>query len=52
MTSYRRANRPGATYFFTINLGDRRSPLLIDRIDDLRDASATRANAIPSSSMR
>jgi len=38
MTNYRRARVPGATYFFTVNLADRRSTLLVDRIDDLRDA--------------
>jgi putative transposase len=38
MTSYHRAYREGATYFFTVNLADRRSDLLLDRIDDLRDA--------------
>lgn len=38
MTNYRRAYHPGATYFFTVNLAERRSTLLVDRIDDLRDA--------------
>jgi len=33
---YRRANTPGRTYFFTVNLADRSSRLLVDRIDDLR----------------
>lgn len=33
---YRRANTPGGTYFFTVNLADRSSRLLVDRIDDLR----------------
>ena len=38
MTNYRRARAPGATYFFTVNLADRSTTLLTDRIDDLRDA--------------
>lgn len=38
MTNYRRARVPGGTYFFTVNLADRRSRLLVDRIDDLRAA--------------
>ena len=33
---YRRANTPGGTYFFTVNLTDRSSRLLVERIDDLR----------------
>jgi REP element-mobilizing transposase RayT len=28
MTNYRRANIAGATYFFTVNLADRRAALL------------------------
>jgi putative transposase len=38
MTDYRRAFVPGATYFFTVNLADRRATLLVDHIDLLRDA--------------
>lgn len=38
MTNYRRTFVPGATYFFTVNLADRRRTLLIDHIDLLRDA--------------
>jgi putative transposase len=39
MTEYRRANTPGATYFFTVNLAERRGNyLLVDRIDALRSA--------------
>lgn len=33
---YRRAKIAGATYFFTVNLENRSSRLLIERIDDLR----------------
>ncbi|MDD9731922.1 transposase [Mameliella sp. AT18] len=40
MTSYRRLRLPGATYFFTVNLSDRRSGALVDHIDDLRAAWA------------
>lgn len=44
MTNYRRLRAPGASYFFTANLADRRSSLLTQRIDNLRAAFAkTRA---------
>ena len=33
---YRRANAEGATYFFTVNLADRKSDTLVRHIDDLR----------------
>ncbi|MDH4554775.1 transposase [Pseudomonas sp. BN417] len=36
MTDYRRDHTPGSTWFFTLNLADRRSRLLIDQIDLLR----------------
>ncbi|MDR3416173.1 MAG: transposase [Nevskia sp.] len=35
---YRRATAPGGTYFFTVNLVDRSSRLLLDRVDDLRES--------------
>jgi len=38
MTNYRRAFVPGATYFFTADLADRRKTLLVDHIDLLREA--------------
>ena len=38
MTNYRRILIPGATYFFTVNLANRRKTFLIDHIDLLRDA--------------
>ncbi len=38
MTSYRRANIAGATYFFTVNLADRRESLLTDHIGLLKNA--------------
>jgi putative transposase len=38
MPHYRRAWVPGGTYFFTVNLLERRQRLLVDRIDLLRDA--------------
>jgi len=38
MTSYRRRKIAGGTYFFTVNLADRGSTLLIDRVDTLRRA--------------
>jgi putative transposase len=38
MTDYRRNRVPGGTFFFTVNLYDRTSRLLVDRIDLLRDS--------------
>jgi len=38
MPEYRRNRVPGATYFFTVNLLDRRSDLLVTHIDVLREA--------------
>lgn len=35
---YRRTRQEGGTYFFTVNLADRSSTVLVDRIDDLRRA--------------
>ncbi len=40
MPNYRRNRVPGGTYFFTVNLLDRRSTLLTDNIDTLRAAIA------------
>lgn len=37
MSRYRRAQVPGATYFFTVNLRNRRSDLLVRDIDLLRE---------------
>src|SRR5438270_3823551 len=39
MPDYRRLRVPGATYFFTVNLLDRRSDLLVARIEVLRRAA-------------
>ena len=33
---YRRANTAGGTYFFTVNLAERHSDLLVRHIEDLR----------------
>jgi putative transposase len=41
MSTYRRKFIAGGTYFFTVNLLDRSSDLLVTRIDALRDAVAT-----------
>ena len=38
MPDYRRNRVPGGTYFFTVNLVDRRRPLLVEHIDDLRQS--------------
>ncbi len=38
MVAYRRNFIPGGCYFFTVTLLDRSSSLLVDRIDDLREA--------------
>jgi putative transposase len=35
---YRRANLPGASYFFTVNLAERKSSLLVDYVDVLRES--------------
>ena len=34
---YRRANVAGATYFFTVNLAERQSNVLVEHIDALRE---------------
>ena len=36
---YRRANSEGATYFFTVNLADRKSDTLVRHVDDLRSVT-------------
>ena len=38
MTNYRRNLARGGTYFFTVNLEDRRLRLLTDHVDQLRSA--------------
>jgi len=38
MTDYRRNRIPGGTYFFTVNLLERSSHLLVEHVDLLRDA--------------
>ncbi|MCK7595346.1 REP-associated tyrosine transposase [Pseudomarimonas salicorniae] len=38
MPNYRRARVPGGTYFFTVNLVDRDSRLLVEHVDALRGA--------------
>ena len=38
MPEYRRWYAPGGTFFFTVNLRDRASDLLVTRIDALRNA--------------
>ena len=38
LPDYRRNRVPGGTYFFTVNLLDRRSSLLVDQIEDLRES--------------
>lgn len=38
MPDYRRNRIPGATYFFTVTLLDRRSDLFVAHIDALREA--------------
>jgi putative transposase len=34
MSNYRRVRVPGGTYFFTVNLLERRRRLLVERVDD------------------
>ena len=38
MSNYRRVRVPGGTYFFTVNLLERRRGVLVEHIDLLRDA--------------
>jgi len=38
MPNYRRNRIPGGAYFFTVNLPERKSTLLIDYIAELREA--------------
>ena len=38
MPDYRRNRIPGGTFFFAVNLRDRRSDLSVTRIDALREA--------------
>lgn len=38
MPNYRRYRVPGGTYFFTVNLLERKQDLLVRHIDDLREA--------------
>lgn len=38
MPNYRRNRIPGGTYFFTVNLLERKSSLLIEHIGELREA--------------
>jgi REP-associated tyrosine transposase len=38
MSDYRRNRVPGGTYFFTVNLRDRRSDLLVTQVDALRNS--------------
>ena len=47
MPNYRRLYVPGGTYFFTVNLLDRRQNLLTRHIDDLRAAYGTIAKELP-----
>ena len=47
MVRYRRKRLPGATYFFTLTLKDRRPTVLINRIDLLRVAMKRVQTACP-----
>ncbi len=47
MPNYRRVWVPGGTYFFTVNLLERRRTLLTDHIDSLRNAFAQAKAARP-----
>ena len=47
MVAYRRVRVRGGSYFFTVTLADRRSQLLITRIDDLRCAFESVLRAHP-----
>lgn len=47
MSNYRRAWVPGGTYFFTVNLLERRRRLLVEHVDVLRGAFVTAQAARP-----
>ena len=47
MSNYRRARVPGGTYFFTVNLLERRRRLLVEHVDLLRNAFRTTHAARP-----
>jgi putative transposase len=47
MPNYRRLRVPGGTYFFTVNLFDRRSSRLVACIDALRDAVRETREILP-----
>lgn len=47
MPNYRRNHVPGGCYFFTANLQDRRKSLLVDHINELRDATRKVKNKRP-----
>ena len=44
---YRRADATGGTYFFTVNVAERRSDVLVRHIDNLRAAMKTVKDAHP-----
>ncbi len=44
---YRRANAAGGTYFFTVNLAERRSDVFVRHIDDSRAAMKSVKDAYP-----
>ena len=47
MTDYRRYRVKGGTYFFTVNLAERKRKLLTEHIDALREAFRTVKQAHP-----
>jgi|SRR5215212_4595322 len=47
MPNYRRALVPGACWFFTVNLLERRKTLLVEHIAELRDAVARTRRSLP-----
>ena len=47
MSLYRRARLPGASYFFTVTLANRSSSLLVESIDNLRQAYASASRRLP-----
>ena len=47
MPNYRRRYAPGGCWFFTVNLLDRRKGLLVDRVDALREATASTMRRYP-----
>ena len=52
MPDYRRCRVPGGTYFFTVNLLERRADLLVRHIEPLREAASVGRVSAPTHSSK